>query len=111
MFLVSSTLIPFTHTPSPWFFKAGFHCVAWLPWNSLCRPGGPPTPRPDSLCLLSAGITGVRHHYGDIISSNTPLLLYQHWFNNLLTVDTDHTPAPAYALLRLTLPDSQGIQT
>jgi hypothetical protein len=25
------------------FFEAGFLCVAWLSWNSLCRPGPPGT--------------------------------------------------------------------
>jgi hypothetical protein len=33
-----------------------------LSWNSLCRPGWPRTQKSACLCLLSAGIKGVRHH-------------------------------------------------
>lgn len=32
---------------------------AWLPWNSLCRPGWPQTHRFACLCLPSAGIKGM----------------------------------------------------
>jgi hypothetical protein len=35
----------------------------WLFWNSLCRPGWPWTQKSVCLCLPSAGIKGVRHHY------------------------------------------------
>jgi hypothetical protein len=34
----------------------------WLSWNSLCRPGWPPTQKSACLCLPNAGIKGVRHH-------------------------------------------------
>jgi hypothetical protein len=37
-------------------------CSPWLSWNSLCRPGWPWTQKSACLCLLSAGIEGVRHH-------------------------------------------------
>ena len=41
------------------FFETGFLCIAWLSWNSLCRP----QPQISAcLCLPSAGIKGVRHH-------------------------------------------------
>ena len=33
-----------------------------MSWNSLCRPGWPRTQKSACLCLLSAGIKGVRHH-------------------------------------------------
>jgi hypothetical protein len=38
------------------FFEAGFLCVAlvWLSWNSLCRPGWPPTQKSACLCLTGA---------------------------------------------------------
>ena len=40
------------------FFETGF------PWLSLlCRPGCPRTQKPACLCLPSAGIKGVRHHF------------------------------------------------
>jgi hypothetical protein len=44
------------------FFETGFLCVAWLSWNSLCRPGWPRTQKSACLCLPSAGIKGVCHH-------------------------------------------------
>ena len=35
----------------------------WLFWNLFCRPGWPQTQRSTCLCLLSAGIKGVHHHF------------------------------------------------
>jgi hypothetical protein len=43
-------------------FQTGFLCIALASWNSLCRPGWPPTQKSAYLCLPSAGIKGVRHH-------------------------------------------------
>jgi hypothetical protein len=44
--------------------KTGFVCVALLSWNLLCRPGWPRTQKSTylCLCLMNAGIKGVRHH-------------------------------------------------
>ena len=44
------------------FFETGFLCVAWLSWNSLCRPGWPRIQKSACLCLPSAWIKGVCHH-------------------------------------------------
>jgi hypothetical protein len=46
------------------FLRQGFSAWPWLSWNSLCRPGCPRTQKSACLCLLSAGIKGVRHHAG-----------------------------------------------
>jgi hypothetical protein len=43
-------------------FELRFLCVALMSWNSLCRPGWPQTLRSACLCLLGAGIKGMRHH-------------------------------------------------
>jgi hypothetical protein len=43
-------------------FETGFLCIALAVWNSLCRPGWPLTQKSACLCLLSAGIKGVRHY-------------------------------------------------
>jgi hypothetical protein len=50
------------------FFKTGFLCIAWLSWNSLCRPSWPRTQKSACLYLLSAGIKGVHHHARQKIS-------------------------------------------
>jgi hypothetical protein len=42
--------------------RQGFSVQPWLSWNSLCRPSWPGTQKSTHLCLLSAGIKGVRHH-------------------------------------------------
>ena len=44
------------------FSRLGFSVLLQLSWNSLCRPGWPHTQRSAYLCLLSAGVKGVRHH-------------------------------------------------
>jgi hypothetical protein len=44
------------------FSRQGFSVYPWLSWNSLCRPGWPPTQKFACLCLPSAGIKGVCHH-------------------------------------------------
>ena len=44
------------------FFKTGFPCIAWLSWNSLCRPGWPPTQKSTCLLLPSDGITGLHNN-------------------------------------------------
>jgi hypothetical protein len=44
------------------FLRQGFSVWPWLSWNSLCRPGWPPTQKSACLCLRSAGIKGVHHH-------------------------------------------------
>jgi hypothetical protein len=44
------------------FSRQGFSVYPWLSWNSLCRPGWPPTQKSTCLCLSSAGIKGVCHH-------------------------------------------------
>ena len=45
------------------FPRQGFSVKLWLSRNSLCRPGWPGTQRSACLCLPSAGIKSVRHHY------------------------------------------------
>jgi hypothetical protein len=45
-----------------WFFETGFLCMAWLSWNSLCRPGWLQTQKSACLCLPNSGIKGVRYH-------------------------------------------------
>jgi hypothetical protein len=66
----------------------------WLSWNSLCRPGWPRTQKSPCLCLLSAGIKGVRHHA--LLSSPLcfyPVLSYASWlkcgFNFLIVTIGD----------------------
>jgi hypothetical protein len=44
------------------FSRQGFSVEPWLSWNSLCRPGWPPTQKSASLYLPNVGIKGVRHH-------------------------------------------------
>jgi hypothetical protein len=44
-----------------WFFETGILCIAWLSWNSLCRPGWPQSQKSACVCLPSAGIKGVGH--------------------------------------------------
>jgi hypothetical protein len=44
------------------FSRQGFSVQPWLSWNSLCRPGWPPTQKSTCLCLPNAGIKGVCHH-------------------------------------------------
>jgi hypothetical protein len=47
-----------------WFFIfpiQGFLEKPWLSWNPLCRAGWPRTQKSARLCLLSAGVKGVRH--------------------------------------------------
>jgi hypothetical protein len=38
--------------------RQGFSVWPWLSWNSLCRPGWPPTQKSACLCLPSAKIKG-----------------------------------------------------
>ncbi|GAB1286729.1 DNA repair protein RAD51 homolog 1 [Apodemus speciosus] len=67
--------------------RKGFLCVAWLSWNSLCRPGWPRTQKSTCLCLPSAGIKGVRHQrpaYGLSGSDVLDNVAYARGFN------TDH---------------------
>jgi hypothetical protein len=46
-----------------WIFsRQGFSVKPWLSWNSLCRPGWPPTQKSACLCLPSAGVKHVHHH-------------------------------------------------
>lgn len=40
-------------------FRRGFPMKPWLSWNSLHKPGLPPTQRSVCLCLPSGGIKGV----------------------------------------------------
>ena len=44
------------------FSRQDFSVQSWLSWNSLCRPGWPPTQKYAYLCLPSAGIKGMCHH-------------------------------------------------
>jgi hypothetical protein len=71
------------------FFETGFHCIALLYWNSLCRPGWPRTQKSAYPCLPSAGIKGVCHHclatfslsYGSsslIVRSETKIYFIRH---------------------------------
>jgi hypothetical protein len=43
-------------------FFPSFFSFFFLSWSSLCRPGWPRTQKSAYLCLLSAGIKGVRQH-------------------------------------------------
>jgi hypothetical protein len=36
---------------------------SWLSQNSFCRPGWPWIQKSSCLCLLSAGIKGMHHHF------------------------------------------------
>jgi hypothetical protein len=45
------------------FFFGCFRNRVSLSWNSLCRPGWAQTQKSACLCLLSAGIKGVRHQH------------------------------------------------
>jgi hypothetical protein len=44
------------------FFQVRVSLCSPGSWNSLCRPGWPPTQKSACLCLPSAGIKGTRHH-------------------------------------------------
>jgi hypothetical protein len=44
------------------FSRQGFSVQPWLSWNSICRPGWPPTQKSACLCLPSAGNKGVCHN-------------------------------------------------
>jgi hypothetical protein len=61
------------------FFETGFLFVAWLSWNSLCRPGWPQTQKSTCLCLPSAGIKGVSHHCPAKIFLSTQLFSSVVW--------------------------------
>jgi hypothetical protein len=45
------------------FSRQGFSVYPWLSWNSLCRPSWPQTQRSSCLCLPSARIKGLSHHW------------------------------------------------
>jgi hypothetical protein len=60
--------------------RQGFSVQPWQSWNSLCRPGWPRTQKFTCLCLPSARIEGVCHHFPDegvIKSPNFPMSLTQ----------------------------------
>jgi hypothetical protein len=57
------------------FSRQGFSVEPWLSWNSLCRPGWPPTQKSTCLCLPSAGIKGMYHQAQlqmEILKLNNP---------------------------------------
>jgi hypothetical protein len=45
------------------FLRQGFSVSPWLSWNSFCRPALSWTQKSTYLCLPSAEIKGVCHHY------------------------------------------------
>jgi hypothetical protein len=59
--LASNSEIHLSLFPKHWNYRP-IPPLPRLSWNSLCRPGWPRTQKSACLCLLSAGIKGVRHH-------------------------------------------------
>lgn len=53
--ILSTPTITVAHIFVVLVLETGFHCVAWLPWNSLYRPGSE-SQTYTGLCLPNAGI-------------------------------------------------------